>query len=391
MRIGIVTQSYYPKPGGVTEVAHYTALGLRERGHHVTIITTRYSRNDQESSDIVRIGRNIIVPVNGAWVNVTAGVGLKRMLAEIFRREAFDIIQTHCPLVPTLPLLTLEAAVANQRIVGTFHAAAENNIAYRLFRNALDRRAQRLDLRLAVSEPAMRFARKYFPGRYTIIPNGIDCERFRPDLAPVSNPVDAAIDILYVGRMDRRKGLPYLLRAIPLAQSRLRRKIRLTIVGEGRLRRLLLPRPPDSGGAEIRFCGRIHPRDLPHYYRSADIFCSPATGQESFGIVLLEAMASGVPVIASNIPGFRTVVTHGRDGFLVKPKSPTAIAEAIVELAEDKRLAEELRIKGRETAKRYDWPVVIDKLERTFMQLLGLEYSQGERATARETARLTMV
>ncbi|UCF06700.1 MAG: glycosyltransferase family 4 protein [bacterium] len=386
MRIGIVTQSYYPKPGGVTEVAHYTALGLRSRGHHVTIITTRYSRNDRGDSGIIRIGRNIIVPVNGAWVNVTAGIGLKRMLAGIFRREAFDIIQTHCPLVPTLPLLTLEAATVDQRIVGTFHATAESNIAYRLFRRALDRRAQRLDLRLAVSEPARRFAHKYFPGRYTVIPNGIDCERFNPNPAPVSNPEDTAIGILYVGRMDKRKGLPYLLRAIPIAQNRLKRKIRLTIVGEGRLRRLLLPKPLDLSGAEIRFCGRVHPRDLPQYYRSADIFCSPATGQESFGIVLLEAMASGVPVIASNIPGFRMVVTHRKDGLLVTPKSPTAIAEAIVELAEDNRLAENLRIQGRETAKRYDWPVVIDELERTFLQLLG----QGLERRTRETARLTM-
>ena len=107
MKVGIVTQSYYPKPGGVTEVVHHTANELRAKGHTVTIITTCYNRKEKKESGIIRIGRNMLVPMNGAWVNITTGIGLKKKLEEIFHEGAFDIIQTHCPLVPTLPLLSI--------------------------------------------------------------------------------------------------------------------------------------------------------------------------------------------------------------------------------------------------------------------------------------------
>ncbi|MCK4236170.1 MAG: glycosyltransferase family 4 protein, partial [Candidatus Krumholzibacteria bacterium] len=239
MKICIVTQSYYPKPGGVTEVVHHTAEELKTRGHTVTIITTHYSGKEKEVPGIIRIGRNVIVPVNGAWVNVTAGIGLKKRLEEIFRREAFDIIQTHCPLVPTLPLIALKAARADQKVIGTFHAAAKSNLAYQIFQRPLRARAERLDRRLAVSESAMQFASRYFPGTYEIVPNGIDCRRFNPEVPPIERLRDGKLNVLCVGRMDKRKGLPYLLKALPMAQNRLKKKIRLILIGEGKLRMML--------------------------------------------------------------------------------------------------------------------------------------------------------
>jgi len=372
LKIAIVTQSYYPKPGGVTEVAHYTARYLREKGHLVKIITTNYSTHDPEYEDVIRIGRNILVPANGALVNVTVGLGLKKKLRAIFEKYKFDIIQTHCALVPTLPLLAIKAALPGQKLVGTFHAAAKSNFAYWLFQKPLDKRARKLDKRIAVSRSAMLFAAKYFPGEYEIVPNGIDCRRFNPEVQPLEQFDDGAFNILYVGRMDRRKGVSYLLRAIPKIQKSIKRKVRLILVGEGRIRKLFCQRPIRTNGAEIYYAGRVSPELLPRYYRSASIFCSPAIGQESFGIVLLEAMASGVPVVTSDITGYRNVVTHLKNGILVPPKNPGKLAEAIIELAEDINLKDKLISEGRAKALTYDWPVVTDMLERVFKKTMGL-------------------
>jgi phosphatidylinositol alpha-mannosyltransferase len=387
LKIGIVTQSYYPKPGGVTEVVHHTAEELRARGNNVTIITTHYSGREKKQPGIVRIGRNVLLPVNGAWVNVTAGLGLKRRLKEVFRSEAFDIIQTHCPLVPTLPLMALKAAGDSQKVIGTFHATAESNKAYAIFQRPLRNRAMRLDGRIAVSTSAMNFAARYFPGYYNIIPNGIDCDRFNPHVHPLEELRDGSLNILYVGRMDERKGIPYLFRAIPLAQKRFGKKIRLILVGEGRFRKLLTPRPLKMLGAEILAVGRIDPEILPRYYASADIFCSPATGRESFGIVLLEAMSSGVPIIASDIPGYNSVVSTGRDGLLVQPKNPEAIAASIVKLGENPSLMKELGEHGREKALTYSWSTVVNMLEMVFYRVLGVQPEGITSEPVHQTAR----
>jgi phosphatidylinositol alpha-mannosyltransferase len=371
LKIGIVTQSYYPKPGGVTEVAHYTAQELRRLGHYVLIITTNYWCDAEPTPGVVRIGKNMIVPVNGAWVNVTVGRRLRSQLAKTFRENDLDLIITHCPLVPTLPLLALDAAERDQRIVGTFHAAAQSNAGYALFRKPLGRRAQRIDLRIAVSEPARMFANRYFPGDYEIIPNGIDCERFNPRVEPLCPSRDNALTILYVGRMDRRKGVPYLLQALPLARKKMKRDIRLIMVGEGKLRGALLHRPIPMNGIEIVVAGRVSPEDLPCYYTSADLFCSPATGRESFGIVLLEAMASGIPVVASDIPGYRRVVSDEQDGLLVAPRDPSSLARAILRLEKDPSGRDELGRNGVEKAHLYDWPAITAKLEKALQRTIG--------------------
>jgi phosphatidyl-myo-inositol alpha-mannosyltransferase len=371
VKIGIVTQSYYPRPGGVTEVAHYSAKELRRLGHHVTIVTTRYTGAEPPEAGVIRIGRNVLVPVNGAWVNMTVGAGLRGELRRIFERERFDLVHAHCPLVPTLPLFALEAALPWQKVVGTFHAAADRNFFYWLLRRYLEPKARRLDRRVAVSEAARTFVNRYFPGDYEIVPNGIDCERFRPGIAPIEEFRDGRINVLFVGRMDPRKGVPYLCRAMPLVARELSGNVRFMIVGEKGLRARLCPRPADLHGAELQWIGRVSPEDLPRYYATADVFCSPATGQESFGIVLLEAMASGVAIVASDIPGYRTIVNDGREGLLVPPRNPEALARAIVSLARDEKRRRALGAAGREQALRYDWPVVARRLDEVFRGALA--------------------
>lgn len=371
MKIAMVTQSYYPRPGGVTEVVHHTVRGLRRLGHDVRIITTHYGGAETPDPGVIRIGRNVLVPMNGALVNMTVGIDLTSQLRRIFEREAFDVVHTHCPLVPTLPLMAFEAIRPGQKLVGTFHAAAEKNLAYAVFRKPLARRAERLDRRMAVSDAARRFVSRYFPGDYEIVPNGVDCERFRPGLEPISRFRDGRFNILFVGRLDRRKGVSYLCRALPLVARELQGRVRLLVVGEKGLRGMMCSRPRDLAGAEIAWIGRVSPEELPRYYATADVFCSPAVGRESFGIVLLEAMAAGTPLVASDIAGYRAVVAEGAEGLLVPPRDPSAIARALLAIAGSPELRSRLSEAGRAKALRYEWSAVVKRLEAIYLEVAG--------------------
>jgi phosphatidylinositol alpha-mannosyltransferase len=309
------------------------------------------------------------VPHHGAWSNVTIGVHLGRKLKQVLAELDPDIIHTHCPLVPTLPLLAIHNAPSRAAIVGTFHAAAENCPGYRLFSSALAKFVERIDARIAVSDAARRLAQAYFPGRYIIVPNGIDCHRFHPRNQPLERFKDGAFNILFVGRMDRRKGLKYLIHGVSLAARSARRRLRLIIVGENSMRRHLLPKP--SRRVELHFAGTVSRDVLPRFYASGDVFCSPAVDKESFGIVLLEAMASGVPVIGTEIPGYLTLLRHKRNALVVPPRDPNSLSAAILELLADDLKRQKLRRNGFDFAGQYDWRLIADRLEQVYRNTLS--------------------
>jgi phosphatidylinositol alpha-mannosyltransferase len=369
MRIAIVSQSYYPQPGGVTEHVHHTALELRKRGHTVHIITANFGSDPHADPDVIRIGKNTLVPHHGARSNVTVGVHLGRRLKQVLSDLDPDIIHTHCPLVPTLPLLAIHNAPSRAAIVGTFHAAAESCPGYRLFSSVLSRFVERIDTRIAVSDAARRLAHAYFPGRYIIVPNGIDCRRFNPRNRPLERFKDGAFNILFVGRLDRRKGLKYLIHGISLAAQTARRRLRLIVVGENSVRRHLLPKL--SNRVELHFTGMVSRDILPRFYASGDVFCSPAVDKESFGIVLLEAMASGVPVIGTGIPGYLTLLKHNRNALVVPPRDPNSLSEAIHELLADDLKRQKLRRNGIDFAGQYDWRLIADRLEQVYRDTLA--------------------
>lgn len=369
MRIAIVSQSYYPRPGGVTEHVHHTALELRKRGHSVYIITANFGSDPHADPDVIRLGRNALIPHHGAWSNMTIGTNLRRKMKNVLEELDPDIIHTHCPLVPTLPLLATHTAPSRAAIVGTFHAAAERCPGYRLFKPALYKFAERLDTRIAVSDAARSLANMYFPGSYTIVPNGIDCQRFNPRNKPFERFKDGAFNILFVGRMDRRKGLKYLIHGVSLAARETRRRLRLIIVGENSIRRCLLPK--SSKKVELHFAGMVSRDILPRFYASGDVFCSPAVEKESFGIVLLEAMASGVPVIGTGIPGYLTLLAHKKNSLVVPPRDPSGLSAAILELLQDDLKRQKLRQNGLEFAGRYNWPLIATRLEQVYRGTLS--------------------
>jgi phosphatidylinositol alpha-mannosyltransferase len=219
-----------------------------------------------------------------------------------------------------------------------------------------------------VSNPAREFVQHYFPGEYRVIPNGIDVHRFE-NQAPYAELRDGMCNLLFVGRLEYRKGLGYLLRAFAQLKPQFP-NLRLIIVGDGPLRRWYGNFVARKQLDDVIMAGYVPPTELPRYYASCDIFCSPATGDESFGIVLLEAMASGKPIVATSIDGFREVVTHGREGLLVERKSRRQLAYALQTLVSNPGLRQQLGEAGLLKARQYDWERVIDRLTEVYRQAI---------------------
>jgi phosphatidylinositol alpha-mannosyltransferase len=336
MRVGIITQSYYPIAGGVTEHVYYQARHLQEMGHQPTIITSRFLRTNNYNHD--EIGRR---------------------LQRICRKKQFDIVHIHSPLDPILPLLAVYHI--KQPKVGTFHSYSNSALLFDFGRKPINEMAHRLGGRIAVSEAAKEFHRGYFPGDYSIIPNGVDTGRFSQDAKPLERFDDDFFNILFVGRMAPRKGLKNLLRALPPVLSKYP-KTRLIIVGDGILRGYYRLFYPSWISDRVFFEGYIPRSQLARYYASADLYCSPATGGESFGIVLLEAMASGLPIVASAIRGYSEVVTNEQEALLVPPDDPLVISNAIIRLIEDKKLRDKLSHNGLAKAKEYSWEMITRRL-----------------------------
>ena len=371
MKIGIVSQSYYPRYGGVTEHVHHTAIELRRRGHQVTIITSHFRRGEAPSDpEVERIGYNLLIPFNGAFVDLAVGIRLRSQLRRLLKRHDFDILHTHAPLVPTLPLIAVETAECPQ--VGTFHTTSGPSRLIEAFLGPLAARMRRLDARIAVSETARDFAARYFPGEYLVIPNGVDTERFHPSVEPFPEWRDPdRVNVLFVGRLDPRKGVQVLLDALPELIARTGGRARLLVVGDSYLRGRFQASVAPAARAHVHFLGHVPGRDLPRWYATGDVFVSPALGHESFGIVLAEAMAAGRAVVASDIPGYRSVVQPGVNGVVSPPGDVPALAAAIAMLVEDPERRAALARSGRARALEFAWPHVTDRIEAVYRDVLA--------------------
>jgi phosphatidylinositol alpha-mannosyltransferase len=370
VKIGIVSQSYYPRYGGVTEHVHHTALELRRRGHEVTIVTSRFRQGEaMHAPGVVRIGYNIMIPFNGAFVDLALGLRLKSQLRSLMREYDFDLVHTHAPLVPTLPLLAIQAAECPQ--VGTFHTTGGPSRLLSWTRGLLEPVVSRLDARVAVSQTARDFAARYFPGHYHVIPNGVDVERFHPGASPIERWRDPEHDnLLFVGRLDPRKGVQLLLDCMPEVVERTRGRARLLVVGDSYLRLKYEASIPGAMRRHIHFLGHVPREELPRWYATGDIFVSPATGNESFGIVLLEAMAAGRAVVASDIPGYRSVVTPDVNGVMFAPGDRAALSRTLIRLLNDPERRVLLGARGRARALEFAWPRVGDRLEALYREVL---------------------
>lgn len=359
MKIGLVTPYIFPVPGGVNAHVGQLYENLVARGHDVRIISSTHGPQRSSEGDIIRLGYGWSVPTNGSIGTLTVSHRYGRLVSDMLEREGFDLLHFHEPFVPFLSLQLLRHSTSVN--VATFHAYSGWSPAYEFGRRMLQRFARRLHGRITVSAAARHFIGRYFPGDYKVIPNGVDLRQYR-DVAPFARWRDGVPNILFLGRFESRKGLMHLLRAYRIVR-REGHACRLLVVGsgpqEGEAKRYIATRR--LSGVEL--LGRVSDHDKARAFATADIFVSPATGQESFGIVLLEAMASGVPIVCSDIHGYKGVVRRDEQALLVPPKDSDALAEAIIVLLRDPARRAAMGESGRQRAIQFGWEAITAKVD----------------------------
>lgn len=366
MKIAQVTPYDFHHPGGVSEHIGHLRNEFIKLGHEVVVMAPRSKSGGLEVNDgFYGIGRTVSIPGNGSRVRLTFDVTLYAAVKELMRKEQFDVVHFHEPLTPVLPYMVLLNSKSVN--VATFHAARDSNPWYATFKPYMSFVLNRVDAKICVSEPARDNISEHFDGPYQIVPNGIDVSRYNGGVERFPWANDGRPRILFVGRFDEtRKGFKYLLRAMPLVRQQFP-GARLVVVGMGERDKFesTIEREQIRG---VDFVGFVPREELPRYYASCDIFCAPSIARESFGIVLLEAMASGKPVVATSIPGYESVMTNQREGLMVEPKNPSALAVALVRLLADRELRCRLAEHGRATAEHYAWPKIAQRVLDVYAQ-----------------------
>jgi phosphatidyl-myo-inositol alpha-mannosyltransferase len=384
MRIGIVTEYYYPTLGGIQEHVHHFARAARRLGHDVRILTptvkdnlasesgalsAKAARRADDEDGVIRIGVSVPILSGGSIARTSAGSGLTTRMREVIRAEEFDVVHVHSPLMPTLPLLALRSSEAVN--VGTFHSAFDRSVLLALLRRRLQPYVDRLHAAVGVSPTALTGVRRYFRAPWHVIPNGVDVAAFssgrrRPEFD------DGRLNVLHVGRFDPRNGVDRVLRAW-VGVRRLGTDARLIVVGDGPLRPRYEAMVPADLRADVHFVGFVPGPERSSYYASGDLLLCPAVGG-TFGIIVLEAMAAGCAVVAADTPGFRNVMRDGVEGHLVDlsadPDS-TELARCANQLLVDEAARRRCAEAGRRTAARFDWPVVTDQVLALYARLRG--------------------
>jgi phosphatidylinositol alpha-mannosyltransferase len=380
MKIGIVSPYFYPWYGGITEHVYYLYKGLKELGHHVKIITS-YSGEPvmDQTDDLIKIGFPVPLILNGSVVKIPIIRNRGQLVDRIIAQENFDLIHLHQPLFCLLSLTFLNR-IKHQpntkynkvKIVGTFHACGGGGERFILKQISFlfKKYIHDFDVKIAVSDASEEFIRPILPGDYNVIPNGVDYYRFSNEKEKITKFIDDIFNILFVGRLEPRKGLSNLLKSISILKTITKRKFRLIVVGNGILTNYYKMLVPDDVAENINFVGHSSFSDLSKYYKTAHLFCSPATYGESFGIVLIEAMAAGLPIVAGDNEGYRKVISNGVNGFLVDADNPLQIAEKIALLMESEHLRCAFGENNIVEAQKYSWASIVKRIN----SLYAIEY-----------------
>ena len=367
MKLGIVVPYSWSFWGAVVEHAELQSEALRSRGIEVKTIMgndppgqftrtlhPRHGRDGPPPPDVIPIGRSVIVPANGSLPNIILSPRSFFRIRDALEEEQFDVLHLHEPMTPTPCVAAL--ATYTGPMVGTFHASGDLGWM-RIAKQTWGFLADRLDRRIAVSEMARTSAQRWLPGEYEIVPNGVL-------IPPAADPGNREQRIVFAGRHEQRKGLHVLLRAWP--DIRRRTGTELRVIGADPLRVRLLMRRLGVSGEGVEVLGFLDQETFTTELLAAKALVAPSLGGESFGMVLTRALACATPVVASDITGYRDVMTP-ETSVPFPPGDEQALADAVVALLSDEPRRERMGAAGRELAQqRYAWDSIADRLIRIY-------------------------
>lgn len=378
MKIGIVNPYSWDVPGGVGFHIRDLALKLRSRGHDVRVLTP--STSDDLPEWITSAGSSVSIPFNGSVANISVKPTILKRTRRWLADNDFDVVHVHEPVVPSVSMAA--AMLSRAPLVGTFHAALGRSVSRAIASAPMRLYMERIGVRIAVSEEARRTLIEHHGGDAVIIPNGVETASFR-SASPLER-WEASTDrpvIVFLGRLDEpRKGLSIFAGAIGSVLERFP-GARFLIAGRGDA--------PDIReavarfGESVSFLGGISDEEKESLLAGASIYVAPQTGGESFGIVLVEAMAARTAVVASDIPAFRAVLEDGRAGALFETGSSESLAATLIDLLGDPGRLDELSDAGQRASAQYDWEVVADKVFEVYKLAIdmGSPAESGSRST----------
>jgi phosphatidylinositol alpha-mannosyltransferase len=357
------------------------AEALMELGHSVSVLAP--ADDDAELPPyVVPAGRAVPVPYNGSVARLAFGPLSAARVRRWLRDGRFDVLHVHEPAAPSLSLLACWAA--DGPIVATFHTANPRSRVMAAAQAALQPAMEKITGRIAVSSAARRTVVEHLGGDAVLIPNGVAVEAFQ-GAQPLPGWPGRGGAVGFLGRFDEpRKGFPDLLAAFPLLAAR-RPGLRLLVAGRGDPGEAAVELP-DRLRSQVVFLGLIPDADKARFFRSIDVYVAPNTGQESFGIVLLEAMAAGTPIVASNIDAFRRVLDGGRAGELFAVGDPEALAATLGSLLDSPPRRTRLLAAGRLVAARYDWPHLAREVVRVYETVIAAVPAQAGALVAEDVA-----
>ena len=343
-------------PGGVQGQILGLGRTLRLMGHDVRVLGP--CDGPPPDAGVTPLGNSVPTAANGSVAPIAPDPSAQLRTIRALRDEAFDVVHLHEPLAPGPTQTAMFFKTAP--LVGTFHAAG-SSAAYKWFSPGVKWLAKRLDLRCAVSQDAEQMARSALGGDYTVLFNGVEVATFaKATPTPTDGPT-----VLFVGRHEPRKGLDVLLEAM----TDLPANTRLWIAGDGpdtdRLRARV------AGDMRIEWLGRISDDDKASRMRAADVFCAPSLRGESFGVVLLEAMAAATPVVASDLPGYANVARAGRDALLVPPGDVAALSRALRGVLANPSCAADLVESGEQRAQQFSMANLAERYVELYSSIAG--------------------
>jgi phosphatidylinositol alpha-mannosyltransferase len=359
LRIGLVCPYSLTIPGGVQAQVIGLAHELRARGHEARVLGP--CDGPPPFSFVTPLGNSLPLAANGSIAPLAPDASAALRTLRALNDEAFDVINLHEPFAPgpTMTALLVHAAPT----VGTFHAAG-TSASYRFFFRTLRRWIGRLDHKVVVSKDALELVRSHLGGEYEVLFNGVEVRRIR-SVTPTPRPADDVPTVLFCGRHEQRKGLRVLLDAL----DRLDVPIRLWVASDGPETAELTRRSADD--PRVVWLGRITDDEKFARLRAADVFCAPSLGGESFGVVLIEAMAADTAVVASSLPGYRNVATDRVDALLAEPGDPDALAAVLLEAITEPELRARLVAAGAERAGGFAMSTLADRYLEIYERLVA--------------------